>query len=441
MSIQVFKHPLSAGIQGATSALQSALKTRGDREFEREQKQTELREKRNVVEEARLRQAQSGTILQSVLSQVGPNPTLPELGAAFSSYIEQGGDPDIGKQFFAQAAPFLKEQARTGGAQSFLNQILGPQSGAAPTPQAQAPFQETAEVSGPQGTVYEQTDGVPAGISTQQIDALISSPYPQLQALGKQYDARSQQARKNYVDDRNFHAKGAAKTEEKIEQLRTTLPKRERVLTLARDAIESGEIGAFSRNRIADMIGGPIGDALRTKSGAQFAVAAKENLVTNLSEISARGVNMFMEKRLLDAFSKVGQTQEANLAIQDFFEAENDIEKAYLKEYDRLAAEDVRIFGYKRNDLAKRARKAARPAEQKIFNRSSLRQRELQEREKGVPWMYKQTTKKVDKGTPLTPQMYRIFIEKVGDPAKALVRAKQLGYSVYAPSQLPGGKA
>ena len=55
--------------------------------------------------------------------------------------------------------------------------------------------------------------------------------------------------------------------------------------------------------------------------------------------------------------------------------------------------------------------------------------------------MYKQTEKKVLKGTPLTPEMYRIFMEKIGDPNKALVRAKKLGYKIYPPSEIAGGQA
>lgn len=425
---------LAQGITGAGSALGQALQTLGTRKYEKEQKQEEIKRLRNLEEEKRLRTQKGGTVLQGLLSQLKPNASIKDVQGIMAQAIKQGVDPSIVQNFAQQYTPIIKEQARTQAAQSFLQNILG--QGA-----PQGDIVEEGEISTPQGTVYEQLDGVPNGMTQSKIDALISSPYPELQALGKQYDNKRIEARKNFVEDRNFHAKGLAKTEENIEKLRKTLPRRERVLNLARSAIESGEIGQFSQNRIADIIGGPIGDALRTKSGAQFGLAAKENLVTNLGEISARGVNMFMEQRLLDAFSKVGQSEAANLAVQDFFEAENDIEKAYLKEYDRLAAEDERRFGYKRNDLAKRATEASKDEEQKIFNRSSVRQRQLQEREKGVPWMYKQTEKKVEKGTPLTPEMYRIFIEKLGDPEKALIRAKQLGYKIYPPNELAGGRA
>ena len=423
MAIVFQDDSLSRGITGASSALGQALQARGER-----------KEKRNLEQAQRMRLQKSGDLLSEVIQQRGAPQSLKDLVAIQTDFVSKGGDISVLKEVMGQAQPFIKQQAQTQGAQDFLNMVLGGQGGASGVSQTDV------DISSPAGNFYEQTDGVPDGISNEQIDALISSPFPQLQALGKQYDSRRQEARKNFVEDRNFHAKALAKTEEKIAKLRDTLPKRERVLAAARNAIESGDIGAFSRNRIADMIGGPIGDALRTKSGAQFALAAKENLVTNLGEISARGVNMFMEKRLLDAFAKVGQSEVANLAVMDFFEAENDIEKAYLKEYERLAEEDVKRFGFERKDLDKRARQAAKAEQQKIFNRSSMRQRSLLEREKGPQWMYKQTSKKVEKGTPLTPEMYRIFIEKVGSPEEALVRAKQLGYKIYSPKDFPQGK-
>ncbi len=510
MSIQIIKNPWSQAFSGVGSALGSALEQRGKRSFEQMKlaqqraldqkqkeeerkfragesslerdfkagestldrdfragestmerasrlglKQAEFQEKRDVAEEDRTRLAQSGTILESVLTPLGSSPSLPQLGNAYSSYLEQGGDPDLWKQAFAPYEPQLKEQARTEASQSLLAQILGspepsPQIPGDPSlPQQQIPgqnpppdaFTSQESMGVPEGTIYSKVDGVPEGITNKKIEALHASPIREHQELGKLYEGRRKESYDKWSKERDFNTKGLEPTEKKIEDLREILPRRERVLNLARLSIESGEIGALSQNRIANIIGGPVGDALKTMSGAQFAVASKENLVTNMSEISARGINIFMEKNLLDAFGKVGQTQEANLAVQDFFEAENDIQKAYLSAYDELGKQDMQRYGFRLADLGKRAREASQPEQQKIFNRSSVRLRGLQEREKGVPWMYKQTGKKVVKGTPLTSEMYRIFIEKVGDPQKALVRAKQLGYTIYPPSELPGGGA
>lgn len=510
MSIQEFEHPLSAGIRSIGSSLGSALEERSKKTFEliklaqqralsqqqkkeerefragesalersarasegelgREAragegaldragrlslKEAEFQEKRDVSEEERTRVAQSGTLLESVLAPLGTDPSLPQLGNAYSSYIERGGDPAVWKQAFLPYEPLVKEQARSQASQSLLSQILGtqppsPQTGESPpVSQPQLPQQPpqpsefiSEESTGiPEGTIYSKTDGVPQGITNQKIEALHASPYREHQELGKLYEGRRKESYTNWAKERDFHAKALQDSDKNTEVLREKLPKRERVLNLARSAIESGEIGRFSQNRIADLIGGPVGDAMRTMSGAQFGLAAKENLVTNMGDISARGLNMFMEKRLLDAFAKVGQSEAANLAVQDFFEAENDIEKAYLSAYDALGKQDMQRFGFRRDDLAKRAREAALPEQEKIFNRSSLRSRALQEKEKGVPWMYKQTDKKVLKGTPLTPEMYRIFMEKIGDPNKAMVRAKKLGYKIYPPSEIAGGQA
>jgi len=143
-----------------------------------------------------------------------------------------------------------------------------------------------------------------------------------------------------------------------------------------------------------------------------------------------------MEKQISSAFAKAGRSEEANLSTQLMLEEDVLMDKAYRDKYDELAKEDVQKWGYKRGDLESRARSAADSEIEKIFNRTSLEMRKIMEREKGVYWMYEQTGKKVDKGTPLTPEMFRIFVEKIGSPDQAMRRAKKLGYTVYAPDQL-----
>lgn len=429
MPIQILpnRSGLGEGISGAASILSKAFEKR--RDIQREERNKEADRQRNAQKEEadRQRMAQSGTILENVLGSLPQNATPQDFQSAMARAIQQGIDPTVINQF----APFIKEQAKLQGGQQYLNQIGIGQS-ATNIPSAQ---DGTPKI----GSFYDQQDNVPDNITQTQIDQLIASPYPQHQALGKQYEARRTEVRKNWQADRDFHAKGLKKIEENVISLRDTVEKRKNVLNLSKRSIESGEIGRLSRNAIANTIGGPIGDLLRTKSGADFALAAKENLVTSLGQISARGTNMFMEQRLLDAFAKVGQSEAANLSVQNFFETENALDQAYLTAYDKLAAQDMERYGYERKDLDKRAREAAGEDQQKIFNQSVLRNREYIEKEKGPYWMAAQTTKKVDKGTPLTAAMFQIFNQQIGDPEKALIRAKQLGYTVYSPDMFAGG--
>lgn len=426
MSIQILPNMagLDVGLRGLGSGLARGLEKRGERKHEAQK-----------LEKQQARQAKTGTILQRVLSDLPKDASFQKVQGALAQALNEGADPTVVNQFAQQYAPIFKEQAKVQGAEQFMQNLRQPGAPGAPSG-----IQQVADGTPEVGAIYDQSDGVPDNIDQNTIDAYRASPYPQIQAMGKQYDNRRKESRRKFENDRTFHAKGLVETEKKYAKLRSEIPKRERVLQLAHNAVESGEVGAFSKNRLAQMIGGPIGDAMMTMSGAQFATAAKENLVTSLGEVTARAANMFMEKRMIDAFAKQGQTEEANLGVLDFFESENDINKAIESEFTRLARQDMERYGFKRNDLDERAIEASMPQQEKILNRSSLRNRQLIEKSKGAQWMYKQVNKKVDKGTPITPSMFRIFVEKIGDPEKALKRVKQLGYTILSPeNDLPGG--
>jgi hypothetical protein len=230
--------------------------------------------------------------------------------------------------------------------------------------------------------------------------------------------------------DRKYHTQFAAKQEEKIAGLRESIPKKKTALRHARNAVESGQVGAFSINQIADSLGGALGDTFRTSKGAQLITAGKENLLSNMTRVSAKAQNQWFEQRLASMFPKVGQTMEANLVIQEMLESELVMEEAYLNKFDQLQAEDEAIYGYSRKDVERRARQAVGHMEDLSFERSAYRLRQLEEAEMGSKEMRKNLMKKVQKGTPMTLEMGSLFIEKYKDPQTALENAKKLGYRV-----------
>ncbi len=177
--------------------------------------------------------------------------------------------------------------------------------------------------------------------------------------------------------ERGYHSEYAKKAVEKVDGLRESIPKKETALSLARDAIEQGNLGYFSKDKLADITGI---SAFRTAKGAQLLTAAKENLLSNMSRVSARAQNQWFEQRLASMFPQIGNTDEANLSIQEMIEGEVAMDNAYLKEFDRIAAEDNQKYGYERKDIEKRARDASKFAEKEIFDRTTYRLKELQEK-------------------------------------------------------------
>ena len=254
-------------------------------------------------------------------------------------------------------------------------------------------------------------------------------------ALAKAKDVALRENRENesnknkkFESERAYHTQFSKPIEEKATALRGLLPKQEMAIDYARNAIESGEVGAFSMNHLADIFNA---DSLRNAKGAQLILASKEQLIPNLGRISAKAQNIFMEKRIASMIPQIGLKDEANLTMQEMIEGEAAIDRAYLSELDRLAEQDMKEYGFTRKDIDKRARANANAKEKEIVKRTSYRMKEIEENSKGLSKVKKEVGENVSKGTPLTLAMAKLYQDKFGD--NALKVAEKNGY--YIPTK------
>lgn len=238
-------------------------------------------------------------------------------------------------------------------------------------------------------------------------------------------DNQRKEKQRTFEADRAYHAGYTKDIEKRTTELRASIPKKEMALNFARDAIESGELEYFSLDKLADVTGS---DLFRTAKGAQLITAGKENLLGNMSRVSARAQNIWFEQRLNSMFPKIGQSNEANLTTQEMLEGELAMDKAYLDEYDRLSEEDQKNFGFERKDVDKRARASIKPLEQHIMRRTSYRMKEIEEQEQGLKSLQDRIGKNVVKGTPLTLAMASLYKKKFGN--EALKVAEKNGYYI-----------
>lgn len=252
--------------------------------------------------------------------------------------------------------------------------------------------------------------------------------------LARIAQSEKKQNLKTFENERKYHTQVSDKYIENINNKREALPQKTRALKFARDAIESGEVGAFSLSRLGESIGGPIGDALQSAKGAQLVTASKENLLGNLGRVSARAQNRWMEERINSMFGKVGQTEEANLSAQELLEGETLLEKANIAISDSLVDQDVEetgkgeLSGYAKRDIQKRVSKTLEPIDDIIQERTSYRLREIYEQEKGMDKLREEVGKKVPKGTPLTLSMRNLYRRKFGDKYEEV--AKKNGFTI-----------
>lgn len=231
--------------------------------------------------------------------------------------------------------------------------------------------------------------------------------------------------REEFQSERGYHSSYSKKAEEVANALRTSLPKKEMALDFARNAVELGDVGYFSKDKLADATGI---DLFRTAKGAQLVTAGKENLLSNISRVSAKAQNQWMEMRMNSMFPKIGQSKEANLTVQEMLEGEAQLDRAYLNEFDRLSAEDESKYKFVRKDIEKRARDAVKPIEKEIMRRTSYRMKEIEEQESGLSSLKEKVGKNVTKGTPLTMAMAKLYKDKFKE--NALNVAEKNGYYI-----------
>lgn len=243
--------------------------------------------------------------------------------------------------------------------------------------------------------------------------------------LAKVLQEQQKTGRQEFESERGYHTSFSKPIEEHVAKLRDAIPRKESALNLARNAIETGNLGFFSKDKLADITGQ---DVFRTAKGAQLITAGKENLLNNMGRVSARAQNIWFEQRLNSMFPKIGQSREANLTVQEMIEGELALDKLYQSEYDRMSKADEDRYGFVRKDIDKRVRDAIRPQEKEVFKRTVFRIKELEEQEKGIESLRKLAGKNVSPGTPLTLAMANIYHKKFGD--NALTVAKKNGYYI-----------
>lgn len=332
----------------------------------------------------------------------------------------------------------LKEQLEEGKLQrkqDFLQKILGNKR----TSSIQEPKQRPQEGL-PQEKESSDSSFDPSSISDEDILSIAAVDPTLGNLLAKQKDVerrerteREKTENKRFDAERNYQLKFGQDLAKKTESLRESIPKKEAALSFARNAVETGNEGFFSLDKLADATGI---DLFRTAKGAQLLTAGKENLLSNMGRVSARGQNLWFEMRLNSMFPKIGQSKEANLTVQEMIEGEVAMDKAYLNELDKISEQDRSSNGFVNYEtLSQRARAGIKPQEKQILNRTSYRMKEVEEQEKGLKKLKSEVGKNVPKGTPLTLAMAKLYIDKFKDPKTALEVAKKNGYHIPTPEE------
>lgn len=349
-------------------------------------------------------QVQPGAEPQGTPSQPGFSPNAPAMAARNATALNTQGVPQMGN--VPQATPQVMPQQR------------------------QISLEQEAEA-------YENAAQQAAMLGNHPVAVQYANKANQIRK-----DAResAKMQRDVFESERDYAAKETESFRKNLQGLRESLPVKEQALQLARQALASKDVGIFSGSNLARITGIP---AFESAAGAGLNLAAKEFLVGNLSQVSARAQNRWLEQVMSTAFPRAGQSQEANETVMEGVQASYDLAKAKLDISNALEEQDRATLGYVGKDIDSRVEKALQPKAKEILDRLSYRTRVYWEKEKGDRGLSKIANQKVPNGTPLTRQMYQVLYRKT-DPKlpteereeKAIERAKMLGYKIYNNDQV-----
>lgn len=430
MGIPIIQEDLGLiqGIQQAGGALGQALQSRAQNQLEAQKTK------------------RSGTILNDVLSKMPSSPTMTDFQSAMTEYMQRGGSPELLKPYAELYKPIFQEQAKAQGAQSYLNNLFGlgggPQEAPATSPTAMASpgggqvtgieaVSEAMRNPATQETFEEGTFDITT-VPESSLMKLLMSPYGAHQRLAEGEIKRRENEQKKFFEERKYHQKGAQKAIDEASKLRKSLRLKENALALGRQAIESGETGPISWANIASKLGLK---EFMNAAGTQLNQAGKEFFFGNMSRVSARAQNLWIEQLITKLAAEVGDPKINALIKTTMLEAEDKMDKAYLESFDRLADQDLKEHGFVKSNIEQRAFKESEEMANEIMNEVSFKTRQLYEQEKGPLKLQEKMMEKVPKGTYLTPQMAKLFMQKYGDYRKGIENAEKLGYTIPTAEQ------
>lgn len=249
----------------------------------------------------------------------------------------------------------------------------------------------------------------------------------QAKAIEREVEHKENLNRDIFESERDYATKLTDNFRQKQSNLRNTLPIKEQAFQLAEQALSTGEVGAFSGANLARRTGM---NEFESAAGAGLNLAAKEFLIGNLSQVSAKAQNRWLEQIMSSAFPRVGQSNEANLTVLEGVRAAKDLANMELQIGSELEQQDLNRLGYVDKDIEYRLQKAMEPESKKILDRLSYRTKVLSESEKSNKQLLAMTNKKVPQGTYLTRKMFNVFKRKLKTDEDALKRAKILGYKI-----------
>lgn len=183
--------------------------------------------------------------------------------------------------------------------------------------------------------------------------------------------------------DREYAYKVNQKTRDKADAIRDSLPAQQGALVGMEDAINSNEIGPFTLDHFANMLGI---EGLRSAKSGQFLAASKTFFGKAVKEVGGARPNIYLEQQMASMLPGIGRDKWANLGGLEFQKFGVDVNEKWLDLYDKFSNEDIDKYGFVKENIDSRIAKEMKPFTEK-------RQQQLEDKIKEIDKLRKIETK------------------------------------------------
>lgn len=331
------------------------------------------------------------------------NPNLsPMQKISVATNLAQSMNPEQAKVILPYLAPYIYSgQAQAASPQMNTNGQPGVDN--APAQEQQNAFQTIPDSD------LSLLSGLPQGVGE----------------IAKSELQRRSNDKKHNLKVAEFEYKRSGPILAEADALRKNMPTLRNSFDTLVNAVQEGDIGGFDLDYLANATGI---EPLRSPKGALFLSAGKEFFLGNLSRVGTRP-NQWIEQQLVKMQPEIGRSPEANLSVAEFMKFKLDTDEAWLKAVDTVSEEYKKNVGYVPGDVGVIADKMIKPFVEKRQRELAYDLRQLHEKYQGPKALMK--LQKVPKGTPLTIEKAKVFLDRAeGDEARAAEAAKRLGYDI-----------
>ncbi len=298
-------------------------------------------------------------------------------------------------------------------------------------PQQEQPQQPGMPAAMPQQ--FQQPPQTPGVLSPEMERWYAASPFKQHQQLAQYSQEQKKFAQQQNVSDRDYNYKLNQPYHDKMSAKMNALEGEKRGLRMMQDALSRRDLSFFSKDNVARM-SGDWGGWAASPEGAQFLAGQKQLALNDISQITGPK-NQFIEKTLISALPKLGDSNEANEVKAAWIQRRLEGDEAEISLYRAIRDQYATQGMPEPRNIDNLVERGMQSIKEDLDNKFSYKIGTLLDGIKSEAQLMKDLERKPLDKEVLSPKRAAAMVKKYGSPEKARENAKKLGYIIPSGAQ------